>query len=61
MTNIEIIVTTTGTHTGRMQSAVRIEGSGDIEHYLGAIRAAMVATSYEPETTARVKFVEGEE
>jgi len=61
MTKIEIIITTTGTHVERRQSAVFIDGSGSVEHYIEAIRAAMVASSYEPETAARVRYCEADE
>lgn len=53
-TTIEVKVTTRTPHSGTEVQQVIVQGHESIDLYLQAIRAAMVAASYAPETAARI-------
>lgn len=59
MTRIEITITQSSAHTGTQRHSVSTEGDGGLDQYIDAIRAALVAMSFTPQTAARLKIVEG--
>jgi hypothetical protein len=55
---ITVTVTSNYLHGGKQITHVMVLGAGDLDHYLTAMRAILVASGWAPETAAGLHFEE---